>query len=222
VWSTPAPADALNQADFTSAEAVFSPDGRWVYFTSNRPPGARPWIVKVYRARLKSHGYAAPELVAIPAPPGAGLFYPRFRADGALFLTSDGLAGARRGDLFEASKTRGGFAAPLALAGDFNSAENDWDLIEHPDGALRIWASGRAGGAGQIDLWFSQRDAGGWSAARNLAAVNTAGFETAPSFGPDGKVLFFQRHHGGPEQVYWIALDAALAGPPPVSRPVRK
>jgi hypothetical protein len=213
VWSAPRPAAALNHVDFTSSEAQFSPDGRWLYFSSNRPPGARPWIVKVFRARLNADDFGAPELVDVPAPEKAGLFYPRFDAAGALLLTSDGLPGARRGDIWRAAPGKnGGYTTPIRFPGDINSDAEDWDLVEHPDGTLRIWASGRPGGAGRIDLWYSRRRGdGAWSAAKNLARLNTDAVETAPAFGPDGKALFFQRQVAGHETVYWLALEAAFA-----------
>jgi hypothetical protein len=62
-----------------------------------------------------------------------------------------------------------------------------------------------------VDIWFSVR-AGKeeWSAARNLTAVNTAGFETAPRFSPDGRVLFFHRAEKGVERIFWVRAASVL------------
>jgi hypothetical protein len=211
-WSEPALATALASAGFTAAEGAFSPDGRWFWFSSNRPPGAPPWNMRLFRAAVKPRGFGAPRHVPLDAAADAGVFYPRPLANGDVAFTTRGPNGGD--DLFVARARGGGFARPEALAGDFNSPRDDWDLIETRDGALRLWASARDGGRGETDIWFSRRDAAGrWGRAVNLAAVNTTALETAPSLSPDDAVLFFLRRIAGTDRIFWVRLASVLDTP---------
>jgi hypothetical protein len=208
-WSPPRQVVALI-AGPSSGEGWFTPDGRWFYFSSDRPPGG-PWRPRAFRAEVRRGQIAAPALVELEVPEAAGVYYPRVLANGGLSFTSRGSNG--RDDLFVAPARGRGFGKPEALAGDFNSPRDDWDLVESSDGTLRIWVSAREGGVGLTDLYFSRRDrAGAWSPARGLAAANTSALETAPTISPDDRVLFFLRRVDGRERLYWIRLAKALEG----------
>lgn len=64
--------------------------------------------------------------------------------------------------------------------------------IETPDAQSLMFASGRAGGVGDIDIWVIDRPAvgGDWSAPKNLPApVNSDAADFCPA--PDGRTLFF-------------------------------
>ncbi len=205
-WSTPLRVPSLGA--HAAGEAAFSPDGRWLYFSSERPPATagRP---RAFRAAITNGAIGAPLLVNIPISPDAGIYFPRPMANGDLLFTSRGPAGGD--DLFVARARESGFDAPEPLAGDFNSAKDDWDLVESADGDLRLWASARAGGRGRTDLWFSRRNSSGrWSPARNLAAVNTPQLETAPSLLPGDDALLFLRRVDGRDRLFWVRLASAL------------
>ena len=148
----------------------------------------------------------APSPVELAVAPEASTYYPRQFANGDLSFTSRGPVGGD--DLFIARAVGKRFATPEPLAGDFNTAQDDWDLIESRDGRLRIWVSARPGGQGRTDLYYSRRNAAGaWSAASNLVAANSPALETAPALSPDGRVLFFLRRIAGKEHLYWLSLE---------------
>jgi hypothetical protein len=213
-WSKAEPLQLLADPQWNSAEPMFSPDGRWLYFTSNGLPGAPFSDARAYRARVTATGFGPGERVALDVPDTQRIFYPQPLADGSLLFTSRGLDGPGRDDLFIAADAGAKYAAPVPVPGDFNSPEDDWDLIEHPRGDLRFWVSARPGGAGSTDLYFSRKgDDGQWSRATNLSKVNTPLLETAPRLSPDGRVLFFQRAQNNRERIYWIDLDSALPSP---------
>jgi hypothetical protein len=186
-----------------AGEGAFSPDGRWFHFSSERAPGA-PGRPRVFRAAVRHGRIQAPEWVPLNIPADAGAYYPRQLTNGDLLFTSRGPVGGD--DLFIARARRGGFADPEVIPGDFNSARDDWDLIESRDGRLRIWVSAREGGQGRTDLYYSRRVRGAWTPARNLSAANSTAVETAPALSPDGKVLFFLRRVGGTDRMFWMQL----------------
>ena len=209
-WSAPRPVPIL-AAGHSAGESIFSRDGRWLYFSSSRPPGAPGLKPRIFRASVEANGFGPPEYVAIEPPlhKDGGTFYPRPLADGSMAFTSPGPVG--RDDLFVAPGRGSGFESPRALEGDFNSTQDDWDLIETADGKLRLWVSARAGGAGRTDIYYSRRDtAGRWSNARNLKAANSPALETAPQLTPDDRVLFFLRYTADAHRLYWVELASIL------------
>jgi hypothetical protein len=210
-WSDARPLQLLADRAANSAEPAFSPDGQWLYFTSNGLPGAPFADTRAYRARVTGDGYATAERVPIDIPSTQRVFYPQPLADGSLLLTSRIANSSTRDDVFMATRAGEGFATPVALPGDFNSAADEWDVIEHPQGNLRLWVSGRPGGAGRTDIYFARKnERGEWSPAQSLAAINTALLETAPRLSPDGRVLFFQRVEEQRERLYWVGLQSIL------------
>lgn len=203
-WSLPVRVGSLG-ADLPAGEGAFSGDGRWFFFSSDRPPGGRG-RPRAFRAAVRGPVFGAPEYLALEVVESAGIYYPRLLKSGALSFTTRGPRGDD--DLFIAAAQGPGFGKPEPLAGDFNSPKDDWDLMESRDGRLRIWVSAREGSAGRTDLYWSRRTRGGWSPPRNLSAVNTPALETAPSLSPDGKVLFFLRRIEGRDRLMWVRLAA--------------
>lgn len=212
-WSRPAYVRAVHQPGHNNAEPVFSPDGRWLYFTSTRPPGELPWYGKLFRAAVTDSGYGPTEMVTLDIPAAAEIAYPQFDHAGNLLFTSTRIPGRGEGDLFVARRRADGESGrPTLVEGDFNTERHDWDLVESPDGRLRLWASMRAGGAGRVDIYASRlTDDGRWSPARNVTAINTPAVETAPRLSPDGHVLFFQRQRAdGKEELWWVRAEAVI------------
>ena len=204
-WSAPACAAVLTAGGYTAGEGVYSPDGRWFYFSSSRPPGAPGLAPRVFRASVEPDGFGAPEYVPLDPPSGGGTYYPRLVTGGGMAFTAPGPVG--RDDLFIAMPRAAGYEVPRPVQGDFNTPQDDWDLVESHDGSLRFWASARPGGLGRTDIWYSRRVGDGrWSRARNLAAVNTTALETAPQLSPDDVVLFFLRSEKGVNRLYWVEL----------------
>ncbi len=71
-----------------------------------------------------------------------------------------------------------------------------------PDGSYLIWDTEREDGYGESDLYisFRQKD-GSWTDGINMGdKVNTESWEAGGYVTPDGKYLFFNRHH----DMYWI------------------
>jgi outer membrane protein OmpA-like peptidoglycan-associated protein len=68
-----------------------------------------------------------------------------------------------------------------------------------PDGNTLYFASDMPGGVGETDIYYSQKQAdGNWSKPQNLGpAINTAGKELFPTFGPDSTFYFSSEGHSG-------------------------
>lgn len=91
-WSPPAPMPMLTRGGYTAGEAGFSRDGRWLFYSSSRPPGAQGLEPRIFRAAVLAEGFGAPEFIGIEPPHGGGTFYPRLLAHGDLAFTAPGSA----------------------------------------------------------------------------------------------------------------------------------
>lgn len=112
---------------------------------------------------------------------------------------------------------------PAALAGGVNTAAREGRPAISPDGRWLVFSVGRVGlGA---DLWIAELGAGEARDPRPLSALNTAGDECAPAFGPgaaDGGVelLFASNRAGGAGGLdLWRARfdDGRVADPRPLA-----
>lgn len=80
-----------------------------------------------------------------------------------------------------------------------NSHDNEGAQCISQDGRIMFFtACGRNDGAGRCDLYMCTRKGEKWSKPRNLGpAVNSAGWESQPSFSIDGKTLYFASDRRG-------------------------
>ena len=74
-----------------------------------------------------------------------------------------------------------------------NSADRESCQFVSDSGLSLYFASARPGGAGELDIYVSQRDSlqSEWGAARNLEIVNTPDADQLPFITPDGHTLIF-------------------------------
>ncbi len=153
-----------------------------LYFCSDRAGGAGGF--DLYRAAWDGATFGAVEALAAvntaanecdPAPGDAVLVFASDR-DGAGF------------DLFVAPA--GGAATKLE---QLSSASDERDPFLTPDGRALYFATNRARGGEDFDLWRSFFDLGEWLAPERVAGLDSRAAERAPATSPDGLTLHFTR-----------------------------
>ena len=115
-------------------------------------------------------------------------------ADGNyLVYTSCNQPGRNTGcDLFYSERRGGQWTAGRPLPGAVNTPFYESQPSLSADGNILFFASKRDGGKGGADLYVSGRDdAGNWSAAAPLTALNTTGDDQYPFWSADGRTLYF-------------------------------
>lgn len=175
---------------YTDTDPTFSPDGRTLYFISDRPAAGRDAArrdLDLWRVSYHDRRWGTPEhLGAEVNSPGQELG-PAWHG-GWLYFGSTRGGAARMLDLYRAPERGGRFGAAEALP-DVNTAASEGDPELSADGSLLLFWSDRPGSA-QGDLYASRRTAAGWSAPAPLR-VNSPGFDFTPSFTRDGRWLYF-------------------------------
>ena len=215
-WS--APAVAPFSGTFEDRGARFSPDGRRLIFSSNRPrPGegqaARTdfdlWIVE-----RRGNAWAEPQLLPPPVSSDGNDFHASIASDGTIYFASSRPGGAGRSDLYIARR-RGDMMVVEGLGPNINTAHSEPDVFVDPAQRFIIIArTDDPSGAGGDDLYISTQASGGeWSTPRNLgSAVNTAEYEYGPLVSADGSTLYFTSHRGGQANLYEIPARAVGIG----------
>ncbi|MCU0236964.1 MAG: hypothetical protein MUC72_07760 [Acidobacteria bacterium] len=192
-------------------EPTFSPDGRRLFFSSNRPladpPGADGF--NLWMVERQGDGWSSPR--PLPAPingPGDQWRASQSRS-GNLYYSSGGLwtcpfVAGKTGQPQQLFDPR----SPQGLIGGhaFVSPEEEY--------LLTAWMAG-PGHRGGWDIYISFRDdKGNWSPSINLGdAVNTPAGEDFPLLSPSGRELYFFRHQkteGGGESGDIFRIDAGF------------
>ncbi len=175
---------------WTDTDPFITPDGKRIFFISNRPPQGMPqdkpqanyhiW----YADKLSGDEWAEPH-----------------HLDTAINLKGGnnfGISVSSSGDLYFCSRDRGGhsgmssycakwlgdhFDKPKLLA--LRGNEEIQDPFIAPDERYLIFESGP-------DLYICYKNGEGWSPAQNLGKqVNNGDYNSSPCISPDGKMLYY-------------------------------
>ena len=153
-----------------------------------------------------------------------GEYFPAITGDGKQFLFTrglprEGMPGFFNEDFFTSNNLNSVWqtAQPISI---INSYGNEGAPSLSADGNIMFFAScsdetGDYGtpdrkGYGSCDIFYSQKVNGKWTKPRNAGpSINTANFESQPSFSSDGKELFFVRGilHRGAAKEYDIYVS---------------
>ena len=207
VWGRP---QMLTLAgDYSFVDMFVSPDGRRLFFCSNRPLDGKGQAREdhdIWVATRTEAGWGEPVNLGETVNSARNDYYPTLTAKGDLYFSSRRDGGKGRNDIYRARLVDGRFQGPENLGAPINTEAAEYDPFITPDESTLIFASTRSGGLGNSDLWISFRGAdGSWSEPRNLGApINTPHLEYTPMLSPDGKYLFFTSGRGGADDIYWV------------------
>lgn len=205
-WTTPEPAPFSDDRSI-NWESSLSPDGKRMFFASNRPPSAGMdiWMVERTSETSWSAPVRLPEPVNSPAEDGSPCVTDR----GALYLKSLRGGGVGGSWLYRAMPRDGAYREIESLGEATKTAPRETEPFVSRDETYLIFTSEtRVGGRGGWDLWICFREGNGsWTRPANLGpASNTADDEYGPRVTPDGKYLFFTREKRGKTMdIYWVS-----------------
>ncbi len=169
------------------------PDGRTLYFISDRPLPWRPdgHDLNIWRARRADDGtWATPEPLGDEVNSEAEELGPEWH-DGRLYFGSNRPGGLGGLDLYSAEQRGNGFAPAQPLPAPLNSAGSEGDPTFSPDGrSLVFW---RLAPGGRLLLHRAdRRDNGRWDEPVPLPERFAPGaMQITPAFAPDGRTLRF-------------------------------
>jgi len=202
------PEIAAFSGTYNDLGAAVSPDGKRLYFASDRPlPGAsagKRSDLNIWFVERQGNGWGPARALGPAVNTPAEDLSPSIAADGTLYFASSRPSGKGSLDIWRSRPEGGDFAAPENL-GDVNSPGPDGAPSISPDQSLLVFASngrpdtlrGRGHYYPRSDLYVSEAAGAGWGTPRHLGApVNSTASESNPSFSADGASFFFSSDRG--------------------------
>ena len=232
-WSTPVVLPF--SGTYNDREPKLSPDGRRLWFSSNRPfaPGDTSvhrdldlWFVD----RAADGTWGTPRHVDAPVNTSAHEFCPVVTANGTLYFVSARPGGIGTGQrIFNVWRARpvdaanGKYGEPENLGPAINIGYETNVFVTPDERLMFVSRDGAPDGLGGDDLYVSVRQGNGWTQMRHLPApINSSEYEFGPSVSADGRWLFFtSMRRGGSADAYRTELAPILRsiGAAPAAKP---
>ena len=175
---------------------VFSPDGRQIYFYSDRPvkAGGSPGDWDIWAVTRTEKGWSGPYNLGAPVNTTGLQCSPSFTADGTLYYLGYAPGHFRNTAVYRSRQVDGVFQAPELLPETINFPNAfKWCPFVAPDESFLLFSGYQDGGLGAGDICVSFRDdQDRWSDPVNLGPrVNSDDNDRFPALSSDGQWLFF-------------------------------
>ena len=149
-WGEPQ-AIPLNKTDAWDSTPFLAPDGKTLYFASDRKGGQGG--TDIYKATLDEAGkFSAPENLGAPINTSGNENFPAVDKDGVFYFASDGHPGLGKLDIYKVTDNK-----VVNLGTEINSTSDDFGI--YPLTAESgLFSSEREGGKGSDDIYFFRKN----------------------------------------------------------------
>lgn len=207
-WRKPIPVKSDRTAQFNTGPMCIAPDRKTVYFTSEIETGV-PSRSRKFRNRsgIFTAELNGLELISIKPFKFNSLQYdigqPSISTDGKfLYFASDMPGGQGGSDIWFCESLNGEWSNPVNLGSKVNSPVTDNYPFIHPSGKL-YFASNRPGGAGGLDVYFSDFVGGAWETPIRLTEqINSPYDDFAFVAWPDLQKGYFASNRRRNDDIY--------------------
>jgi hypothetical protein len=203
-WGRPEMASFSGQ--YTDYDPFIAPDGKRLFFISNRPVAGTPrppGDFDIWYADRTGSGWGEPVHLDGPVNSDRPEYYPSVTRDGTLYFSTV-REGSNGFDIFRSRLVDGKYQAPENLGPEVNGTGRtaEIDVYVAPDESFIVFASyGRPDELGGGDLYISHRTESGWTPAKNLGpGVNSPAREYCPAGTVDGKYFYWTSKRGFADQ----------------------
>lgn len=214
-WTEPEPASFNDPAARMSFEPQVTPDGRRLYFSSDRPldpsaaPGGPPSL-NIWYVEREGDGWGGPRNPGPPFNPMKAMYISATRS-GEIY-TTDLSQGMGREGIGMARPAEGAYAAIERLGAPVNAGAANLYPHVAPDGTYLVFTRREGGPGSPTALHVSFRSADGtWGDPAPVPLGMNAG---TPSVSPDGRYLFFTAGERGKSDIWWVSAEVLKAGMP--------
>lgn len=146
----------FNMEDYSNSHPALSPDGKTLYFTSDRPGGQGQ--ADIYKVSVNSDGsFGEPENLGSEINTEGREGFPYVDSEGTLYFSSDGHIGMGGLDVFSAKAKGNQFDKPKNMGLGVNSSNDDFAFYYDPQTKEGFVSSNRSGGKGSDDIYKIER-----------------------------------------------------------------
>lgn len=150
---TPVP---FNDDNYSTGHPGVSPDGKTLYFSSDRPGGQGG--SDLYMVALKSdHSYGEPQNLGSDINTVATEGFPFIASNGDLYFSSNGQLGLGGLDVFVSKSNGSSFSSPENLGPGINSQNDDFGVNIDIEKGTGFISSNRKGGKGGDDIYVLEQ-----------------------------------------------------------------
>jgi Putative lumazine-binding/WD40-like Beta Propeller Repeat len=215
-WSSPQTLPI--SGTYNDREPKLSPDGKRLYFSSNRPITAgdttRRRDLDLWFSDRRTDGtWSAPTHIQGANGPSND-FSPSVTANGTLYFISKRSGGIGKDSLpynvwrAEPLDLAAGRWKPPVNAGPAINAGFETNVYVTPnDSVMLVSRDGAPDTFGGDDIYLSRRSGGAWQPMRHLPApINSKEYDYGPLISPDGRFLFVTSHRTGKGDIYRFSI----------------
>jgi len=188
--------------EYRDSDPVLSPDGKTMFFASDRPTtprGQDEHRFRIWQVKKVGNEWSKPMIVPGAINSEGSQVFASIANNGTIYFTSSRKTGGY--DIFRSKLVDGKYQEAEDLGPKINGpgifSLEAW--IAPDESYLLIGSFGREENLGSSDLFVSFNQNGLWSEAINLGPiVNTQAREYSPRVSPDGKWLYYASEMGMP------------------------
>ena len=157
-WARPRNFDAPVCTKAWESQPSIAPDGKTIYFTSNRPGGFGK--MDLWKTEMTEEGlFTVPENLGKTINTEYDETAPFIHADGkTLYFVSDGHPGMGGRDIFFSTLTDTGWTQPVNLGYPINTPDDEINILINAAGTIAYFSTDKEGGYGGQDLYYFTLD----------------------------------------------------------------
>jgi len=192
-WSRPESVSFTGK--YRDLEAAFSPDGKRLFFVSNRPlhkDSIQPKDYDIWYVDRINEGWSEPKNIGAPINTSAHEFYPSITKKGDIYFTAEREGAVGREDIFVSRFKEGNYQEPVSLPGELNTEYYEFNAFIAPNEHYIIFSGQRPKeGKGRGELYISYNENGKWSKGVLLDKINSEYLDFCPYVDQRSGILYF-------------------------------
>ncbi len=146
----------FNDKEFATCHPTLSPNGRYLYFASNRPGGIGG--MDLYVVNKRGTNWSTPRNLGPTVNTPSNEIFPFTNKKDELFFASNGHQGMGGLDIYSVEKANGDWLPVENLGAPFNSIKDDFGFSQMNSGKEGYFSSSRGNGLGGDDIYQWQSD----------------------------------------------------------------
>jgi len=196
VWTKPKLAPFAR--DITEYEAFISPDGKRVFYNSDRPkPNSSTAVGEIWYSEKTPTGWSEGKYLTETINKGWVMFLTASMSNTLYFTAGYN----RKFGIYKSEFKDGVYQEPEFLPNEINYLRGAHPFIAPDESYLMFDAQPEGMGKSQLYISFRDKDGNWMKAIKFDETINKTNTENIPNVSPDGKYFFFHRNN----DIYWVS-----------------